>query len=298
MPVSSKLRVASWQYFLHPIQSFDDFRAQVSGLVEVAQDYRSRVVVLPEYFTAQLLLLGDTRRPVNEQVRELAEQEEKFVSMMADLARKSGLYIIAGTIPSFHHGNKDVYNKCHVFSPDGGHGYQLKLHMTRFEDEEWKVESGSTLRVFEADFGKFAIAICYDVEFPEIAREAARKGAHMLFVPSCTDDRQGFYRVRYCAQARAIENHMFVVNSGVVGSQPRVPAVSLNYGQASILTPCDYAFARDGILAEGTPNIETVVIGDLDLTLVEKGRTEGTVLPLRDSYKTSQLIGEVEEVLL
>src|SRR5690606_25411464 len=124
-------------------------------------------------------------------------------------------------------------------------------HMTRFEREEWIVSARDCLKVIETSFGKVAITICYDVEFPELARAAARQGAQILLVPSCTDDRQGFLRVRYCAHSRAIENQMYVIQSSTVGSLPNVPAVSLNYGQAAILTPSDFPFSRDGILAEG-----------------------------------------------
>lgn len=168
--------------------------------------------------------------------------------------------------------------------------------MTRFEKEEWIVESGSRLKIFDTDFGKVAINICYDVEFPEIARTAARAGATVLIVPSCTDDRQGFLRVRYCAHARAIENQMFVIHSSTVGSLPMVPAVSLNYGQASVLTPSDFAFSRDGILAEGIPNQESMVIGELNMKLIEEQRASGTVLPLLDSQKTSQFLTDVDLV--
>ena len=94
--------------------------------------------------------------------------------------------------------------------------------MTRFETEEWNVSPDSDLHVFDTEFGRMAVAICYDVEFPEIARAAAREGAHILAVPSCTDDRQGFLRVRYCAQARAIENQMYVIHASTVGSLPMV----------------------------------------------------------------------------
>src|SRR5690606_37334706 len=132
-------------------------------------------------------------------------------------------------------------------------------------------------------------AICYDVEFPEIARAAARLGAHFLVVPSCTDDRQGYLRVRYCAQARAIENQMYVIHSPTVGSIPTVPAVSLNYGQAAIYTPSDYAFSRDGLLAEGAVNQESMIIGDINIGLIEETRKHGTVLPLHDSQTTEEL---------
>jgi predicted amidohydrolase len=170
--------------------------------------------------------------------------------------------------------------------------------MTRFEREEWDVAPESTLRLFETEFGRVAIAICYDVQFPEIARAAARLGAHILVVPSCTDDRQGFWRVRYCAHARAIENQMYVIHAATVGSLPMVPAVSLNYGQAAILTPSDFAFSRDGILAEGNANQEMMVIGDLDLRIIEQVRTTGTVLPLHDSVRTGTIVTAPETVRL
>ncbi len=146
----------------------------------------------------------------------------------------------------------------------------------------------------ETNFGRVAITICYDVEFPELARVAAREGATVLLVPSCTDDRQGFLRVRYCAQARAVENQMYVIHSSTVGSLPMVPAVSLNYGQASILTPSDFPFSRDGILAEGLPNQETMVIGELNLGTLIEARESGTVLPLRDSVASAEVKKVVE----
>ena len=70
------------------------------------------------------------------------------------------------------------------------------------------------------DAGNIAILICYDVEFPEVARVMAEAGAEILFVPSCTDGREGFCRVRYCAQARAIENQVYVAMTGTVGNLP------------------------------------------------------------------------------
>jgi len=248
--------------------------------------------------TVQLLTLGDTRRPLPEQVRDLSLLGPQFVELMSGLARKSRIYIAAGTIPAPGAAPGEIRNRCFVFSPSGSHVSQDKLHMTRFETEEWLVSPGTGLRIVETDFGKLAVTICYDVEFPELARAAARSGASMLLVPSCTDDRQGFLRVRYCAHARAIENQMFVVQASTVGSLPMVPAVHLNYGQASILTPCDFGFAREGILAEGDANQETMIIADLDLGKALRARETGSVLPLRDSQRTEQVMTTIEEVRL
>ena len=289
-----RIRVAALQYFIRPVKTFADFREQVAGLVDTAADYKCQLLVFPEYFTVQLLTLGDVRRPIREQVRDLAAQLPEFLDMMGGLAKRHKLHIVAGTIPVMSGSAGDVLNMSYFFSPQGTHGFQPKLHATRFESEDWKVSPGSTLRVFETALGRVAIAICYDVEFPEIARAAARCGAQILVVPSCTDDRQGYLRVRYCAQARAIENQMYVIQSSTVGSLPMVPAVSLNYGQAAILTPSDFAFSRDGILAEGIPNQETMVIGELNLRTIVDSRSSGTVLPLLDSGRTAEIAARAE----
>ncbi len=293
-----RIRVATLQYYIRPVRAFEEFEDQVISLVDTAADYKCQMVVFPEYFTIQLLTLGDIRRPMPEQVRSLANQTERYVEVFEKLAKRTGLYIVAGSIPAVSGDDQAVRNVSYVFGPSGEHAIQTKLHMTRFEAEEWFIKPGGTLRLFETSFGLMAVAICYDVEFPEIAREAARRGANILVVPSCTDERQGFLRVRYCAHARAIENQMYVIHSSTVGSIPMVPAVSLNYGQASILTPSDFAFSRDGILAEGNPNQEMMVIGELDLNIIENSRAAGTVLPLRDSNGTARLLSSVESVTL
>ena len=293
-----RLRVASLQYLVRPVTSFDQFRDQVEGLVETAADYRCQLLVFPEYFTVQLLTLGDVRRPIREQIRTLAAERDRFVSLMRDLARQHEIYVVAGTIPEADDATGAIHNRSYFCAPNGDVGVQGKLKMTRFEREDWNVRDSRTVRVFETAFGRVAIAICYDVEFPEIARAAARLDAHILVVPSCTDDRQGFLRVRYCAHARAIENQMYVIHSCTVGSLPMVPAVSLNYGQASILTPNDFPFARDGILAEGHPNQEMMVIGELNLRTIMEARESGTVIPLFDSQFVADAIAQPEVVTL
>ena len=293
-----RIRVGSLQYFIRPVQTFEQFRDQVAALIETAGDYDCHLLVFPEYFTVQLLTLGNVRRPIHEQVHDLAGQVPRFVEMMTDLAKKNHLYVIAGTIPVLDNNTGKIYNDSYIFSPSGDFGVQGKIHMTRFESEDWKISPTTRLRTFETSFGKIAIAVCYDVEFPEIARAAARSGVHILAVPSCTDDRQGMLRVRYCAQARAIENQMYVITAHTVGSIPAVPAVSLNYGQAAILTPSDFPFSRDGILAEGTINTEMMVIGELNLHTILDSRTSGTVVPLYDSRHTAEVLASLQEFKL
>ena len=295
----NRIRVATLQYFIRPVERFDQFAEQVQALVRTAADYDAKLLVFPEYFTCQLLTLNNVERPIREQIRHLADLENRIVDLMQRLAAESGLYICGGTLPAMDPPDDvTVYNECYLFAPNGEWDVQGKLHMTPWEREEWEMSAHKRLKVFDTELGRMAITICYDVEFPELARAAARQGAYLLVVPSCTDERQGFLRVRYCAQARAIENQMYVIHACTVGSLPQVPAVSLNYGQAALLTPSDFPFARDGILAEGNINQEMMVIGELDLDTIREAREEGSVLPLTDSITTDEVTSDLELVKL
>ncbi len=291
-----RIRVGALQYYIRPVSTFDQFRDQVEALVETAADYKCHLLAFPRILHHPAADAGQRAPPDSGTGPGSCGAGGRFTELMSDLARRHQMYIVGGTIPVKPVGTDTVYNQSMFFGPAGGIGVQQKLHMTRFESEEWIVSPGEVLRVFETAFGRVAIAICYDVEFPEIARAAAREGAHILVVPSCTDDRQGFWRVRYCAHARAIENQLYVICAGTVGSLPMVPAVSLNYHQAAILTPSDFAFSRDGILAEGNPNQEMMVIGELNLKTIVETRASGTVLPLHDSQRTAGVVARPEVV--
>jgi predicted amidohydrolase len=170
------------------------------------------------------------------------------------------------------------------FRRDGTLGKQYKLHITPSERKWWGVTPGNRVEIFDTDCGKVAILICYDIEFPELARAVCEAGAEILFVPSCTDDRQGYWRVRYCCHARAIENQVYVALTGTVGHLP-VTGLGLNYGQAGILTPSDFPFSRDGVAAEGVPNTEQIVIADVDLADLAESRINGTTIPVNDKRR-------------
>ena len=110
----------------------------------------------------------------------------------------------------------------------------------------------------------------------------ADQGALILFVPFCTDEKQGYQRVRYCAQARAVENQMYVVMAGIVGNLPDVENMDIHYAESCILTPCDFPFARDGIAATSAPNTEMILFADLRLENLLVSRSQGTVQNLKD----------------
>ncbi|MGM0876878.1 MAG: carbon-nitrogen hydrolase family protein [Bacillota bacterium] len=274
-----QLRVSAVQYHLHTISSFDEFASQVEHYVKIAEEFRSDFVLFPEFFTTQLMSIGDENgNPLT--IEDLPDFTQQYHSLFKSLSIKKNMHIIGGT-HVIRKGEK-LYNVAHLFYPNGRIEEQAKLHITHTELEEWNMNAGDGLQVFETDKGKIAMLTCYDIEFPEIVRMAKAKGADIIFCPSCTDDRHGFYRVRYTSHARAIENQVYVVNSATVGSLPTIDFMRLNFGQAAIITPNDIPFPPSGILVEGEANHDLIITADLDLSLLYKVRYEGSVTTWND----------------
>ncbi len=276
---SRKARVACVQYQMRKVKSFADFERQITYFVDVAADYHADFVLLPEFVSVQLLSQEDALSPI-EGIRRLATHEKRFTNLMRRLATRYGLTLIAGSQPIARDGK--LFNVSFVCLPSGEIVGQPKLHITPNERKWWGISGGNSLRAIDTPKGKIGVLICYDVEFPEAARYLADQGAEILFVPFCTDNRQGYLRVRYCAQARAIENQIYVALAGNVGNLPDVGNLDINYGQAAVLTPSDFAFARDGVAAEADSNEETLLVCDVDLDDLHAARSEGTVTPRLD----------------
>jgi len=276
---SFPVRICVVQYMMKKINSFEDFGRQVEYYVDVASDSNSDFVVFPELLTTQLMSCIDEKQP-DKAIRHLAEFTVPYIELFTELARTYNVNIIGGS--HFAEEDRQIYNIAYLFRRDGTIEKQYKIHATPNERRWWGIAEGNHVRVFDTDCGKIAIQVCYDIEFPELARLATDQGANIIFVPFCTDDRQGYLRVRYCAQARAVENQVYTVIAGTVGNLPEVENMDIQYAQSAIFAPSDFTFARDGIVGECNPNVETVMVGDVDLEMLRRSRNWGSVRHLRD----------------
>ncbi|MBM7694263.1 putative amidohydrolase/ribosomal protein S18 acetylase RimI-like enzyme [Peribacillus deserti] len=277
---SQPVRICVVQYMMRQISSFDDFASQVEYFTDVASDAGADFAVFPEIFTNQLMSFLSERSP-SMAVRKITEFTEPFIELFTDLAVRYNVNIIGGS-HFVAEDDDNIYNISYLFRRDGTIEKQYKIHITPNERKWWGISPGDQVEVFDTDCGKIAIQICYDIEFPELARIATDKGAKIIFTPFCTEDRQGYLRVRYCAQARAVENQIYTVISGTVGNLPQTENMDIQYAQSGIFAPSDFEFARDGIVGETNPNIEMVLIGDVDLEILRRQRQSGTVNQLRD----------------
>lgn len=284
------MRVSAVQYHLHTIDSFEQFAHQVEHYIKTAEEFEADFVLFPEFFTTQLMSIGNEKGEALT-IGELPNYTEQYRGLFMGLAKKYNMHIIGGT-HVIKKGDK-LYNVAHLFYPDGRVAEQAKLHITPTEVKEWNMSMGDSLEVFDTAKGKIAMLTCYDIEFPEIVRMARAKGADVIFCPSCTDDRHGFHRVRYTSHARTIENQVYVVTTGTIGSLPTVDFMRANFGQAAVLTPNDIPFPPKGILVEGEINQDMIVTADLNLELLYQVRKKGSVTTWRD--RRTDLYGDWEE---
>jgi predicted amidohydrolase/ribosomal protein S18 acetylase RimI-like enzyme len=278
LPVAP-VRVCVVQYQMRTLKSFEAFAEQCEYFLDATSEYKCDFILFPEIFTTQLLSLIKADSPSGA-VRQLAEYTPRYLDLFTRLAVKFNVNIIGGS--HFTLEEDSLFNIAYLFRRDGTLAKQYKLHITPSERHWWGVKGGDRVEVFDTDRGKIAIQICYDIEFPELTRIAVQQGAQILFVPFCTDERYAYLRVRYCAQARCVENHVYVAIAGSVGNLPNVETLGIHYAQSAIFTPSDIPFERDAIAAECTPNVEMVVFEDLDLELLKRHRQSGTVLNWED----------------
>lgn len=273
------VRVSAVQYQMRRIEDFDGFAQQVRYFVDVAKGYDSDYVLFPELLTAQLMSYLEEKTPV-QAIRRLTELTPQVDELFTGLAQEFQISIIGGTHPI--RSGEVIHNVASLYLRDGSVHRQPKIHVTPNEARHWGIEGGDTLQVFDTGKSRIGILVCYDSEFPEAARYLADQGAEVIFVPFCTDDRQGYLRVRYCSQARAVENQVYVVMAGTVGNLPDVENMDLQYAQSAVLSPSDFEFARDGILVEAQPNTETVITTDLDFEALQESIHAGSVRQRND----------------
>ena len=249
-----------------------DFAAFASGVrqqVAIAAAAGSQLVTFPEYFTSPLLGI-DPRWEA---------WTEPYETLLRGLSREFGLAIL-GT--HLHRDPGGLYNRATIVVPDGRSVCQDKVHLTPWERQAG-LASGSGLTVVEMLGTRLAVLICYDVEFPALAAAAAAAGVEVLLVPSWTDDRQGFFRVRHCAQARTVEQQLYVVHAPLVGGAATIPEFEQACGRPGILSPCDIGFPEAGIVADGVWDEPQVVSAWIDLGLLRRVHASGTVTPRRDA---------------
>ena len=209
---------------LENLNQFADFIAQ-------AGQKSADIVCLPEAAT----MVGTGQNYVSA-AEPVPGPTTKF---LGDLARKYELYIVAGIL---EREGDVVYNTAVLIDRKGAlAGVYRKVSLPR-EEIEGGVTPGTTIPVFDTDFGRIGIMICWDVSFPEVARTLALQGAEVILMPIWGGNLT-------LTEARAIENQVFLVTS--------------TYNMKSAI------FDRTGQILEEATDDNPLVITEVDLNKVE-----------------------------
>lgn len=282
-PSPGAFRIAVAAYDIDFLVNWEAYETKIRRWFREAGDGGARFLVFPEYFSMELASLfpSDIYSSLPRQLEALQDVLQRFLELFAGCAKEHGVYVVAGSFP-VRIAPARFRNRSFFVRPDGTWDSQDKLQMTRFESERWSIEAGETIETFVTEYGTIGIDVCYDGEFPLIARKQVEAGATLIIVPSCTDTLAGYYRVRVGAQARALENQCYVVQSSTVGAVPWSEAVDVNVGAAGVYTPIDYGYPDDGVLAAGALNVPGWLFADIDLASIERVRTHGQVFNHRD----------------
>lgn len=275
----SEVRLGIVQWQMRHFATLESLYDQVEFFVDTVSSYQSDFVLFPELFNAPLMAKYNHLSEA-EAIRELAKYTERLREKFMELAIKYNVNIISGSMPVVE--DNTLYNRGYLCRRNGSFEVYEKLHITPAEKSAWGMAGGNEFNVFDTDCGKIGVAICYDIEFPEMARLLSLQGAQIIFVPFMTDTQNGYTRVRNCAQARAIENECYVAIAGNVGNLPKVNNMDIQFAQSAVFTPSDFSFPTNGIKAEATPNTEMTLIADVDLNLLKELHNKGSVTNLKD----------------
>lgn len=272
----SVFTVAAAQYPVDEVRSFAEWEDKLARWVAEAKAGGASLAVFPEYGIMELTAANARARDdLAYSLSWLSDLRSDIDAVHERVAAEYHIHICAASCPTRA---GDVFlNVARLFAPNRKMGEQAKIMMTRFEREIWGVSGGRQLTLFDTALGKIGIAICYDSEFPMIARAFAEAGAQILLVPSATDSLAGYWRVRIGAQARALENQFYVVQSPTVGEAPWCASLDVNCGAAGVYGPSDLGFPENGVVASGNINQPMWLATEIDLEAVERVRREGAV---------------------
>ena len=248
------MRAAAVQ--LNSTHEYDRNLEVAERLVKAAAVDGARLVVLPEKWS----VLGPA-----EVLRSCAEPlDGPALTAAAGWARDLEIYLVAGSVPELVAGQEKLANTSVMFGPRGDRlAVYRKIHMFDVTvgevtyQESADEEPGDEIVLGDAEGVTAGLTICYDLRFPELYRILALRGARLITVPSAFTERTGRDHWEVLVRARAIENQVFMVAAGQIGSAP--PHYQ-SYGRSMIVDPW-------GVVLAQAADTECFVAADLDFTV-------------------------------
>ena len=253
---------------------YEETVAKAETMIRDAAGSGANVVVLPEMFSC----------PYNgEYFRKAASRgHEDAFRRLSEWAKANRILLVGGSVPEIE--DQRMYNTCYVFDAEGrqvarhrkAHLFDVNLPNMCFRESD-TFTPGQEITVFDSDYGRIGVAICFDVRFPELFRAMARRGAKLICLPAQFNMTTGPAHWEATLRMRAVDNEVFFVGA----SSARYEGFAYEcWGHSMIVDP----FGTPLAAADHT---EQTLIAEIDLNRVDEVRAQlPTFLHLREDLYT------------
>ena len=250
------------------MKNLDELRKKMEGI----KDQNIDVVTLGEMFNCPYLTHNF---PI------YAEEEGgQTWQILSQTAREYGVYLSAGSVPE-KDGHGNVYNTAYVFDRSGNqiakhrkvHLFDINVKGGQAYKESETLTAGDSYTVFDTEFGKMGICICFDFRFPEIARLMVMDGAKVILVPAAFNMTTGPAHWEIMLRGRAVDNQCFVIATSDARDEN---AGYVSWGHSMVVSPW-------GDIVQEMDEKEGILITEIDLEYVKKIRQQ---LPLLSARRT------------
>ncbi len=237
----------------------------VKKLLAKEKDQNIDLIILPEMFNCPY---------ANKYFTEFAESfPSTTYNFLSETAKRHSSFVIGGSIPEKE--GDHIYNTSVIFDRNGkfvtkhrkAHLFDIEIKGKICFKESDTFSKGNDATVFNADFAKIGVAICYDMRFPELVRKMTLMGAEIIVIPAAFNMVTGPAHWHLIARARAVDNQVYFIVSSPARYENNIYKA---YGHSLIIDPWGEIVADAGI-------DEKILIKKIDLEMVTKIRKQ---LPL------------------
>ena len=239
-------------------------------MVREAAQSGARIVVLPEMFSCPY-----SGRYFHSFA---ARGHGPILEKLSAWAEENGVLLVGGSIPETEDGR--LYNSAFVFGPDGRqlarhrkvHLFDVDIPGMRFKESD-TFGRGNEITVFDSPFGRFGLAVCFDLRFPELFRAMAERGARAIFLPAQFNLKTGPMAWELLLRARAADNQLYVAACAAA----KYKGFSYEcWGHSTVADPF-------GMVAAKCDETEQILYAELDLGQVDEARRQiPTLAALRE----------------
>ena len=251
----------------------------VKTYLEKIKDENPDFVILPEMFCCPYQ---------TENFPIYAEEEGGLIwQQLSAYAKQYGIYLIGGSMPE-KDAEGNVYNTSYIFDREGKQiGKHRKVHLFDIDvkggqtfKESDTLTAGDSDTVFDTEFGKIGVMLCFDIRFPELSRMMVNDGAKVIFVPAAFNMTTGPAHWELSFRTRALDNQIYMVGCAPARD---VSAGYISWGHSIVTDPW-------GRVIDMLDEKKGILLAELDMDYEEQVREELPLLKSRrkDIYQLSQ----------